>query len=63
MTLANPNWCACRARSLVGFQYGGSTVITMFRRGAIRYDADLLRNSLQAVETLVQMGTSLGVTR
>lgn len=43
------------------FQYGGSTVITLFRRGAIKYDADLRHNSLQATETLVRMGTSLGV--
>ena len=45
------------------FQYGGSTVITLFRRGAINYDADLRQNSLQATETLVRMGTSLGVAQ
>ena len=52
-----------QGQGLGWFQYGGSTVITMFRRGAIKYDADLLHNSLQAVETLVKMGTSLGVAR
>jgi phosphatidylserine decarboxylase len=43
------------------FQYGGSTVITVFSRGSIKYDEDLRYNSLQASETLVRMGTSLGV--
>lgn len=52
-----------QGQELGWFQYGGSTVITIFRRGAITYDADLLHNSLQAVETLVYMGTSLGVAR
>jgi phosphatidylserine decarboxylase len=42
------------------FQYGGSTVVTIFRRGAIKYDADLLENSRRAFETLVKMGASLG---
>lgn len=45
------------------FQYGGSTVITLFRKGAIKYDADLRHNSLQASETLVRMGTSLGIAQ
>ncbi len=45
------------------FQYGGSTVITLFRKAAIKYDADLRHNSLQGVETLVRMGTSLGIAR
>lgn len=45
------------------FCYGGSTVITLFRRGAIKYDADLQHNSLQTIETLVRMGTSLGAAQ
>ena len=43
------------------FSYGGSTVITVFQRGAIKYDADLQANSRKATETLVHMGSSLGV--
>ena len=52
-----------KGQELGWFQYGGSTVITVFRRGAIRYDEDLLRSSARAVETLVKMGTSLGVAQ
>ena len=45
------------------FKYGGSTVISLFRRGAIKYDADLQHNSRQRIETLVRMGTSLGIAQ
>ena len=45
------------------FQYGGSTVITVFERGRIAYDRDLYEHSLKGVETLVRMGTSLGVAK
>jgi phosphatidylserine decarboxylase len=42
------------------FLYGGSTVITVFERGRVRYDSDLAEHSLRGVETLVRMGSSLG---
>ena len=42
------------------FLYGGSTVITVFQRGSVRYDADLCARSRRGVETLVRVGTSLG---
>ena len=50
-----------QGQELGSFLYGGSTVITLFRRGAIKYDADLQHNSRQRIETLVRMGTSLGI--
>ena len=34
-----------QGQELGSFLYGGSTVITLFRRGAIKYDADLQHNS------------------
>ena len=43
------------------FSYGGSTVITIFQRGAIEYDVDLRAHSRVATEVVVQMGDSLGV--
>jgi phosphatidylserine decarboxylase len=42
------------------FAYGGSTVMTLFKRGQITFDADLAKRSLEGVETLVRTGTSLG---
>lgn len=43
------------------FAYGGSTVVAVFRAGAIRFDDDLLQNSSESKETLVRVKTSLGV--
>ncbi|CAK0785085.1 hypothetical protein CVIRNUC_008291 [Coccomyxa viridis] len=52
-----------KGQELGSFLYGGSTVITLFRRGAIKYDADLQHNSRERIETLVRMGTSLGIAQ
>ncbi|BDA47835.1 phosphatidylserine decarboxylase proenzyme 2 [Coccomyxa sp. Obi] len=50
-----------KGQELGYFSYGGSTVITVFQRGAIEYDVDLRAHSRAATEVLVQMGESLGV--
>ncbi|TPX58616.1 phosphatidylserine decarboxylase [Powellomyces hirtus] len=42
------------------FAFGGSTILVLFEKDAIEFDADLLQNSEQNLETLVRMGTSLG---
>lgn len=42
------------------FKFGGSCVITLFQRGRIRFDADLLTQSAQCTETYVRMGDRLG---
>ena len=43
------------------FKFGGSCVITVFARGRIRFDADLLEQSGQFRETYARMGDRLGV--
>lgn len=43
------------------FAFGGSCVITVFQRGRIRFDADVLEQSVQHVETFAKMGERLGV--
>ncbi|KAI9094104.1 phosphatidylserine decarboxylase-domain-containing protein [Phlyctochytrium arcticum] len=43
------------------FAFGGSTIILLFERDAIEFDHDLLENSEQNLETLVKMGTSIGI--
>jgi phosphatidylserine decarboxylase len=45
------------------FRYGGSTVVVVFRRGTIEFDAELLANSSRGLETLVQAGSMLGRAR
>lgn len=42
------------------FELGGSTVVLVFPRGAITFDADLPLWSASGVETAVRMGESLG---
>jgi phosphatidylserine decarboxylase len=42
------------------FAFGGSTTLVLFQPGAIEFDMDLLQNSNQQMETLVQVGDSIG---
>ena len=42
------------------FAFGGSTVLVLFQAGTITFDPDLLANSNQQLETLIQVGSSLG---
>jgi phosphatidylserine decarboxylase len=42
------------------FAFGGSCVITLFQRGRIRLDADLVAQSAQCRETYARMGDRLG---
>lgn len=42
-----------RAEELGYFKFGGSTILTLFEPGKMVYDADLVANSTNAVETLV----------
>jgi phosphatidylserine decarboxylase len=43
------------------FAFGGSCVITLFGRGRIRFDADLVEQSARQRETYAKMGEPLGV--
>lgn len=43
------------------FQFGGSTVILLLRRDAVRLDADILENSEAGIETVVKYGEKIGI--
>lgn len=43
------------------FKFGGSCVITLFQRGRIEFDADLLEQSGQYMETYALMGERMGI--
>jgi phosphatidylserine decarboxylase len=43
------------------FAFGGSCVITIFQRGRIRFDADLVASSADCVEMYAHIGDRLGV--
>ena len=42
-------------------QFGGSTVVVLYKAGEVTIDADLVYNSGKQVETYLQMGTHNGV--
>ena len=42
------------------FKYGGSTVVLIFERDNVEFDADILRNSLDGFEMVVKMGERIG---
>lgn len=42
------------------FKFGGSCVITLFQKGRIRLDADLVEQSRNGIETYAKMGERLG---
>ncbi len=42
------------------FKFGGSCVITLFEKGRIKFDDDLVKHSADCVETYVKMGDRLG---
>jgi len=44
------------------FTFGGSCVITVFKKGRIRFDDDVVAQSAQHIETYARMGDRLGVT-
>lgn len=45
------------------FKFGGSCVITLFQMGRIRFDADVVAQSAQYLETYARMGDRLGEGR
>lgn len=42
------------------FEFGGSTVILCFEKNIINVDEDILKNSLNGIETAVKMGEKIG---
>jgi len=44
------------------FAFGGSTIVALFPEGSIEFDRDLLSNSSQHLETLIRVGSSIGIS-
>ena len=42
------------------FSFGGSCVVTLFKKGTIHFDADLLKYSEQGIEVYALMGERCG---
>ncbi|CCH41646.1 Phosphatidylserine decarboxylase proenzyme 2 [Wickerhamomyces ciferrii] len=49
-----------RADELGYFKFGGSTILTLFTKGSMEFDSDLVGNSNDCIETLVRVGMSVG---
>ncbi|KAH8921275.1 hypothetical protein BT69DRAFT_1221753 [Atractiella rhizophila] len=49
-----------RGEELGYFAYGGSTIVAVFPRDLVHWDADLKKNSKDGLETLVKVGESIG---
>lgn len=45
------------------FEFGGSTVIQLFKKDAIQPDQDLLHYSAQGIETVVKLGEKTGIKK
>lgn len=45
------------------FEFGGSTVILCMQKGRVRPDDDIIKNSLEGIETIVRMGEKIGRSR
>lgn len=43
------------------FEFGGSTIVMLFRKDSIAVDSDILRNSANGDETIVKYGERIGV--
>jgi phosphatidylserine decarboxylase len=42
------------------FAFGGSTILLLFQSGQIEFDKDLIDNSEKCLETIIQVGSSIG---
>ena len=42
------------------FEFGGSTVVLLLRRGSARIRADIVKNTLAGAETRVKLGERIG---
>lgn len=42
------------------FAFGGSTILLLFQKNKISFDKDLIDNSQKCLETLIQVGSSIG---
>jgi phosphatidylserine decarboxylase len=42
------------------FEFGGSTIVQLFKKNSIMPDADILKQSANGIETLVRLGERVG---
>ena len=45
------------------FEFNGSTIVLLFKKGKINIDEDILKNSLEGIETIVHYGEKIGTKK
>ena len=45
------------------FEFGGSTIVLMVKKGVLEIDEDIALNSKEHIETLVKVGTKIGLKK
>lgn len=45
------------------FEFGGSTIVLMVKKGVVEIDEDIIKNSKDGIETLVKVGTKIGLKK
>ena len=45
------------------FKFGGSTIVVLTEEGRVQFDEDLISNTRDGFETLIQMGNRLGIAK
>ncbi|KAI9477809.1 MAG: phosphatidylserine decarboxylase-domain-containing protein [Benjaminiella poitrasii] len=50
-----------RTDELGYFAFGGSTLVVLFEKNTVRFDEDLLENATNSLETLVRVGSHIGI--
>ncbi|KAJ3182398.1 hypothetical protein HDU87_008562 [Geranomyces variabilis] len=58
---AKPGVPIARGEEMGYFEFGGSTVLVVFEKGAMKWDEDLVKRSELGMETLVKLGEKVGV--
>jgi len=43
------------------FKFGGSSIVMLFKKGSVRFDNDLIENTLKGFETQIKMGERIGI--
>jgi len=56
-----PGRAVAKAEEKGLFKFGGSCVVTIFKPGKIKFDADLVKHSAEGLEVYARMGDRLGV--
>lgn len=56
------DYCYARGEEKGNFAFGGSTIVVLLKKGAVKLDSAILKNTEADLETIVRMGEKIGVS-